>query len=223
MALSTFIEIMKFPRFDYKQTRSHRLATDKLTLISTVWYTFVGNCLRHYKPGANITLDEQLFPTKARCRFTQYMPNKPEKFGIKFWMAADAQTKYMLHSVPYLEKDDSRPEGITLGEHVVLRLTESYRKTVLNMTIDNFYTSVNHAKTLRQEGISIVGTADRIRKEISQEIKKMKEELHATKIFKHNGCTLTAYQEKTTKMFCFLVECMLLLIHVTTENLSLKS
>ena len=104
MAGNRFIELMKFLRFDYKQTRSRRLATDKLALISTVWYTFVGNCLRQYKPGANITVHEQLFPTKARCRFTQYMPNKADKFGIKFWMAADVQTKYMLHSFPFLRE-----------------------------------------------------------------------------------------------------------------------
>ena len=58
MARNRFFEIMKFVRFDYKQTRSHRPATDKLALISAVWYIFVGNCLRHYKPGANITVDE---------------------------------------------------------------------------------------------------------------------------------------------------------------------
>ena len=124
MARNRFIEIMKFQRFDYKQTRSHGLATDKLALISTVWYSFVGNCLRHYKPGANITVDEQLFPTKARCRFTQYMLIKPDKFGIKFWMAANLQTKYMLHSSPYLRKDDSWLTALTLGKHVVLRPTK---------------------------------------------------------------------------------------------------
>ena len=138
MVGNRFIEIMKFLRFDYKQTRSHRLATDKLALISTVWYTFVGNCLRHCKPDANITVDEQLFPTKARCRSTQYMPNKTKKFGIRFWMAADVQTKYMLHSFSYLGKDDSRLAGKTFGEHVVLRLIEPYRKTGRNVTTDNF-------------------------------------------------------------------------------------
>ena len=172
MACNRFIEIMKFLRFDYKQTRSLRLATDKLALISTVWYTFVGNCLRHYKPGANITVNEQLFPTKARCTLMQYMPNNPDKFGIKFWMAADVRTKYMLHSFPYLGKDDSWPAGITLGEHVVLRLTERYRKSGRNVSTDNFFTLVNLAKTLRQQAISIVGTVNRIRKEIPQEIKK---------------------------------------------------
>ena len=204
MACNRFIEIMKFLRFDYKQTRSHRLATDKLALISTVWYTFVENCLRHSKPGANITVDEQLFPIKARCRFTQYMPNKPDKFGIKFWMAIDVNTKYMLHSFPYLRKNDSRPAGITLGDDVVLRLTEAYKKTGRNVTTDNVFTLVNLAKTLRQKRISIVGTVNRIRKEIPQETKKMKEDLYPTKVFKHDGCTLTVYQAKTTKKVLLL-------------------
>ena len=105
MARKKFIEMMRFLRFDYKQTRSHRLATDKLSLISTIWNTFVENCLKYYKPGTNITVDEQLFPTKARCTFTQYMQNKPDKFGIKFWMAADVKTKYMMNSFPYKGKD----------------------------------------------------------------------------------------------------------------------
>ena len=82
MACNRFIKIMRFLRFDYKQTRSHRLATDKLTLLSTIWNTFVKNCLKHYRPSTNITVDEQLFPIKAQCRFTQYMPNKPDKITV---------------------------------------------------------------------------------------------------------------------------------------------
>ena len=69
----------------------------------------------------------------------QYMQNKPDKFGVKFWIAADVKTKYMLHSFPYVGKDDSRPAQVTLGEQVVLRLTEPYRKTVRNFTTDNFF------------------------------------------------------------------------------------
>ena len=222
MARNRFIEIIKFLRFDYKQTRSHRLATNKLALISTVWYTFVGNCLGRYKPGANITVDEQRFPTEARCRFTQYMPNKPVKFGIKCWMAADVQTKYMLHSFPCLGKDDSRPAGITLGEHVILRLTEPYRKTDRNVTTDNFFMSVNLAKTLRQKRISFVGTVNRIRKEIPQDIKKMKKDLYATKVFKHDGCTLTVYQAKTTKKVLLLSTMHATVDSGPTKNLSLK-
>ena len=69
-------------------------------------------------------------------------------------------------------RDDSRPAGVTLGKHVVLRLIEPCRKTGRNLSTDNFFTSVNLAKTLRQQAISIVGTVNCIRKEIPQEIKK---------------------------------------------------
>ena len=65
MLRNRFIEIMRFLHFDYKQTRSHTLATDKMGHISTIWYTFDRDCLRHYKPGTDITVDKQLFPTKA--------------------------------------------------------------------------------------------------------------------------------------------------------------
>ena len=108
-------------------------------------------------------------------------------------MAADVKTKYMLNSFSFMGKDDSRPAGVTLGEHVVLLLLEPYRKTDRNVTTDNFFTSVNLSETLRQQVISIVGIVNHIRKEISQEIKKIKEVLYTTKIFKHDGCTLTVY------------------------------
>ena len=57
---------------------------EDLDMIPEVWDRFMGNNKNCYKPGANITVNEQLFPTKARCRFTQYIPNKPDKFGIQF-------------------------------------------------------------------------------------------------------------------------------------------
>ena len=65
MARNRFAEMMKFLRFDYKQTGSHRLDADKLALISTVLHTFVGNYLQHYQSGTNITVNKQLFPVTA--------------------------------------------------------------------------------------------------------------------------------------------------------------
>ncbi|XP_043498666.1 uncharacterized protein LOC122521970 [Polistes fuscatus] len=50
--------------------RNQRLQTDKFAMISEVWYKFIDNSQNCYKPGPYITIDEQLFPTKARCRFT---------------------------------------------------------------------------------------------------------------------------------------------------------
>lgn len=56
----------------------------------------------------NLTIDEQLFPTKARCKFTQYMSNKFDEFGIKFWLASDIKNKCVLNGFPYLGQDETR-------------------------------------------------------------------------------------------------------------------
>ena len=87
---------------------SKRLQTDKFALISEIWNRFISNSQTCYKPYENISIDEQLFPTKAWCRFTQYILNKPHKFGIKFWLAVDVQTKYILNGFPYMGKDETR-------------------------------------------------------------------------------------------------------------------
>ena len=77
--------MMKFLRFDYKQTRSHRLATDKLALILTIWNTFVENCLKHYRPGSNITWMSNFFLPKldadlhSTCQTTP--TNSASNFG----------------------------------------------------------------------------------------------------------------------------------------------
>lgn len=124
MSRDRFPEVMKFLRFENKLTRSSRLQCDKFTLISEVWNTFIENCKLCYKPNENITFDEQLFPTKTRCRFLQYMPNKLDKFGIKFWLEVDVRTKYLLNGFPYLGKDEMRPSDQSLGENVVNRLID---------------------------------------------------------------------------------------------------
>ncbi|XP_043604494.1 piggyBac transposable element-derived protein 4-like [Bombus pyrosoma] len=98
----------------------------KFALISTIWDNFIENSQNCYKPGANITIDEQFIPTKARCRFMQYLPNKPDKFGIKFWLASDVQTKYVVNGFPYLGKNEKRAPSQPLGEFVVLKLIKPY-------------------------------------------------------------------------------------------------
>ena len=75
-----FQEILRSIRFDVKSTRSARLQTDKFALASHTWNRFIDNCQIFYRPGENIDVDEQLFPTKVRCKWTQYIASKPDKF-----------------------------------------------------------------------------------------------------------------------------------------------
>ena len=144
-----FCEIMRFLRFDLRSTRLSRLQTNKFALISAAWDKFVENCIVCYKPGENITVDEQLFPTKTRCRFTKYVANKPDKFGIKFWLAVDLESKYILNAIPYLGKDETRPATQRLSESVVIKLVKPYLSKGRNVTTDNFFTSIHPATQLR--------------------------------------------------------------------------
>ncbi|CAL7933005.1 unnamed protein product [Xylocopa violacea] len=149
MSRNDFTEISRFIRFDNKNQRSERLQNDKFALISEVWCKFIENSQNCYKPGAYLSIDEQLFPTKARCRFTQYMPNKPDKFGIKFWLVSDVSSKYIVNGFPHLGKDEGRESSVPLGEFVTLKLAKPYTGHGRNITTDNFFTSVSLATLAR--------------------------------------------------------------------------
>ena len=68
MGRDRFMEILKYLRFYKRSNRSERLKTDKFALASEPWKTFIENSITCYKPGENITIDEQLFPSEARCK-----------------------------------------------------------------------------------------------------------------------------------------------------------
>ena len=171
MGRNRFCQIMRFLRFDMRSTRLSRLQTDKFALISAACNKFIKNCIVCYKPGENITMDEQLFPTKARCRFTQYMANKPDKFGIKFWLAFDVKSKYMLNAIPYLGKDEARPATQRLSESVVIKLVEPNLGKGRNVTTDNFFASNDLTTELRKKKVSLVGALKKIRKRVSPLVK----------------------------------------------------
>ena len=47
---------------------------------------FIENCCKHYAMSAYVTIDEQLIPFRWRCGFRQYMPKKPDKYGMKLFL-----------------------------------------------------------------------------------------------------------------------------------------
>ena len=71
--------------------------------MSHVLNSFVKNC---YNTGPNIAVDSQLFPTKAQGVFSHFMGNALDRYGIKFWLAVDADSKYIVNGFPNLGKED---------------------------------------------------------------------------------------------------------------------
>jgi len=189
MSRNRFRQIKTFMRFDCRTTRSERIKDDKFCIMSRVLYS-----QKAYIPEVSLTVDEQLFPTKARCRFTQFMPNKPDKFGIKFWILAELNSKYCLNKKPYLGKDDQRVAP--LGTHVVLTLMEPYFGRGYNVTVDNFFTSAELAKKLLEKRTSLVNTLRLNRKEIPVSSKLA---THDSAFYSCDSLNLVKYQAKQTK------------------------
>ena len=95
MSRHHFTEILRYIRFYKKKIKAvNACKLINLRLCQLFGTKFIVNSQNCLKPVAYTTVDEQLFPTKATCRFTQYMPNKPDKFEIKFLMTSYVETKY---------------------------------------------------------------------------------------------------------------------------------
>ncbi|GFO38315.1 PiggyBac transposable element-derived protein 4-like protein [Plakobranchus ocellatus] len=136
--LRRFSSLLNHLRFGDKATRSARRARDVFAPIRELWDLFHTNLGKHYVAGQNITVDEQLVPFRGRCSFIQYMPSKPDKYGLKFFWASDAASNYPLRGFPYLGKEatSARPAERTMGiaARTVERLMQDFKGTSRNIT-----------------------------------------------------------------------------------------
>ena len=104
MARKKFQLVLQYILFDGKATRTQRRGTDTFPALRELQESVTLNWQKALFPQANVTVDEQLFPCHSKCLFIQYIPQKPAKFGIKFWMICDADTYYVSQSFPYIGK-----------------------------------------------------------------------------------------------------------------------
>ena len=96
---------------------------------------------------------------KSRCSFVTFMPNKPDKYGVKFWVLADVETKYVSDIDVYLgaqEKEQS--VGVFLAKSVVACLCKHIKGKGYDITCDNFFISLCVVENLARNKLTIVGT-----------------------------------------------------------------
>lgn len=165
MPRNRFRDILRFIRFDDKDSRSVRRARDKLAPIRDIFDIICANLANLYSPGENLTIDEQLLPFRGRCSFKQYIPSKPDKYGLKLFWICDAATWYPLYAIPYLGRERSGSARRTgIASDIVTQLCARYYKTGRNVTFDNFFTSLELAQSLRANGLTSVGTVRKNKK-----------------------------------------------------------
>lgn len=140
MSMKTFIYINRVLRFDDVLSRRQQKSSDKFAPIRELfdkWSNILPDC---YNPHECVTVDEQLLGFRGRCKFRQYMPSKPVRYGLKFWLMVCSETCYVWKIQPYLGKADgaSAPEK-KQGARVVLDLIDGLKGH--NVTMDNFFSS----------------------------------------------------------------------------------
>ena len=167
-----------------------------------IWNRFIDNCKACYIPNADITVEEQLFPTKSRYPFTQYIASKPDKFGIKFWLAVDSKSTYLLNGFPYVGKDDHRLATQSMPGHVVMKLIEPFAGKGRNVTTDNFLTSLRLSVELKAKNTSIVGTKNRIRREIHNEKSIVLDNYIEESEHKFDSIPMQAFEERFAFEHC---------------------
>lgn len=172
MSFNRFKALTRCIRFDNGSTREARMQHDKAAPIRDIWNLLNDNLAANYVPHENVTVDEQLFPYRGRTKFTQYIPSKPAKYGIKIWWACDSKTKYPLKGKLYTGRSIGEPREVKQGENVLLELSHAYKNTGRTIVADNFFTTLEGAKRLAAIGLSFVGTIRQNKTCIPKEMKK---------------------------------------------------
>jgi hypothetical protein len=195
--------ITKFMRYDITSSRQNRRQISKFAPMGTVFDMWEQRLSRPFIPHEYVTVDETLVPFRGRCSFRQYMPAKPAKYGIKFFCLCDATTAYCMRVRPYLGTDNGANRAVGLAQQVVLDLVKGLDvgRTVVT---DNFYTSLELAKNLKERSLGLLGTMRKNRREIPPEFVNAKRNAGTTLFGFNELATLVSYSPKKSKVVVLL-------------------
>lgn len=199
MSRTRYELISKYLRFDVTSTRQRRRQETKFAPMGAVYDMWEQRLSKPFIPYEYVTVDETLVAFRGRCRFKQYMPSKPAKYGLKFWCLCDAATGYCLRMKPYLGLDSAGGARATgLGQHVVLDLTErlDVGRTVVT---DNFFTSLALAQKLRDRNLGLIGTVRKNRREVPEEFIQKRSEAGTSMFGFNKDATLVSYAPKKNR------------------------
>ena len=124
---------------------------DKLIIVRTVMDFIRKQCYSVYQPDQNLSLDEGTLPHFGLLSIKVYNKNKPNKYGIKFYMICEAKTGYVLDWITYV--GDSKPLSVTVYELVGRFFGKGYR-----LWMDNFYNSPELTDSLYENRVHTCGT-----------------------------------------------------------------
>lgn len=202
MSYRRFYLLLRALRFDNVKDRQNRSQFDNLAAIRELFEEFVSNCQKAYRIGEYCTIDEMLDAFRGRCKFRQYIANKPAKYGIKIWALVDARIFYTYNLEIYAGKQPTGPHKLSNKVHdVVKRLATPILNSGRNITMDNYFTSIPMAEDLlKNHRTTIVGTLKKNKREIPPFFVQTKDRPVPSSVFGFGeNCLLLSYVPKKNK------------------------
>ena len=162
--------LLRSLRFDNVRTREERVKIDRLAPIREFLSKFVGNCQAAYNVGKSLTIDGMLVAFHGRCKFIQYMAQKPAKYGLKIYALCDSQTFYTYNMQVYCGTQPPGPYVTSNKPYdIVKNLIKPLKLTNRNVTTDNYFSSYSLAQYLLSVGLTFLGTLRKNKAEIPPE------------------------------------------------------
>ena len=82
------------------------------------------------------------------------MPRKSGKYGLKFWILADAEYHYCCNPLPNFGKDGDK-KVTNLGSQIVKALASPVHNTDCNIILDRYFTGVELFEDLLTKGLTV--------------------------------------------------------------------
>ena len=82
MSYNHFAFLIRFLKFDDKETQRQRWREDKFAAIREFFMKMNKNNGRCRNPLPYVSVDETLYPYRGRIGMKQYNPSKPAKYGL---------------------------------------------------------------------------------------------------------------------------------------------
>ncbi|KAM7298741.1 piggyBac transposable element-derived protein 3-like [Ixodes scapularis] len=161
MPRNRFEKLMRLIHFTDNHQATEDTKRDKAWKIRT-WLNSLQENLQSVEQEELNSVDEMMISFTGRCPMKQYMPAKPNPWGIKLWGRAGSSG--FLYQFDVYQGQAKQHYLFGLGGDVTLRMCEFLpQQKGYKIAADNYFTSLDLATELSKRGLGFVGTIRRNR------------------------------------------------------------
>ena len=167
MSRNRFDKIMKY--LDLTDNTSLD-PNDKFSKIRPLLDKLNEQCLSNYLPEQTVSIDVSMVPYFGRHGCKQFIKNKSVKLGYRLWVPA-TPLRYAIQFYSYMGEHDFFNPDLGLGGSVV----DKHAGSNYYIITDNFFTSPQLLRSLREKGIATTYTVrlNRVENAPLKPVKKM--------------------------------------------------